>query len=160
MAKDCPRNGSCCWVDILLTSIRSKAAALFNPLDVPHMDQSDVPARIVAVLLSLRARPRARFLDRFFASGILDANSNITMDLPSATASSRCKCPTRRLKNPLFERKLRELHLMGDFNREVSQRLTGRIHNGRAARQASVALQPQLPGAKPGNDQGCSQRKP
>jgi hypothetical protein len=76
-------------------------------------------ARIVAFHPELaRHRRGARFLDRF-SQRILDANSNITMDLPSRYSLEPMQVPNATFEKPLFERKLQELRLMGDFNREV-----------------------------------------
>jgi len=41
------------------------------------------------------------------------------MDLPSRYSLEPMQVPNSTFEKPLFERKLQELHLMGDFNREV-----------------------------------------
>jgi len=53
-----------------------------------------------------------------FRSGLLDGGSNVTMDVPSATAWSDAST-NATFEKPLFERKLQELRLMGDFNKAV-----------------------------------------
>jgi predicted GH43/DUF377 family glycosyl hydrolase len=50
---------------------------------------------------------------------MLDADSNITMDLPSRYSIEPMQVPKATFEKPLFERKLQELRLMGDSNREV-----------------------------------------
>jgi predicted GH43/DUF377 family glycosyl hydrolase len=49
----------------------------------------------------------------------LDADSNISMDLPSRYSLEPTQVPNAKFEKPLFERKLQELRLMGDFNKEV-----------------------------------------
>ena len=60
-----------------------EAAALFNPSMVPHPDQSDVPPGSLRFILSLRATAEGHVSSIAFRSGILDANANIKMDLPT-----------------------------------------------------------------------------
>ena len=97
-----------------------EAAALFNPSMVPHPDQSDVPAGSLRFILSLRATAEGHVSSIAFRSGMLDAESNITMDLPSRYSIEPMQVPNSTFEKPLFERKLQELRLMGDFNREFS----------------------------------------
>ena len=96
-----------------------EAAALFNPSMVPHPDQSDVPPGSLRFILSLRATAEGHVSSIAFRSGVLDANSNITMDVPSRYSLEPMQVPNSTFEKPLFERKLQELRLMGDFNREV-----------------------------------------
>jgi len=121
-----------------------EAAALFNPSMVPHPDQSDVPQGSLRFILSLRATAEGHVSSIAFRSGLLDAAGNITMDVPSRYSLEPMQVPNSMFEKPLFERKLQELHLMGDFNRAV---LSGvpevftmeelRDSIGRAARQFS-----------------------
>src|ERR1051326_3681357 len=96
-----------------------EAAALFNPSMVPHLDQSDVPPGSLRFILSLRATAEGHVSSIAFRSGLLDADSNITMDLPSRYSLEPMQVPNATFEKPLFERKIQELRLMGDFNREV-----------------------------------------
>ena len=96
-----------------------EAAALFNPSMVPHPDHSDVPPGSLRFVLSLRATAEGHISSIAFRSGLLDANSNITMDVPSRYSLEPAQVPHSTFDKPLFERKLQELRLMGDFNREV-----------------------------------------
>lgn len=50
---------------------------------VPHLDQSDVPPGSLRFILSLRATAEGHVSSIAFRSGILDANANIKMDLPT-----------------------------------------------------------------------------
>lgn len=99
-----------------------EAAALFNPSMVSHPDQSNVPPGSLRFVLSLRATAEGHVSSIAFRSGLLDADSNITMDLPSRYSLEPMQVPSSTFEKKLFERKLQELRLMGDFNREV---LTG-----------------------------------
>jgi len=102
-----------------------EAAALFNPSMVPHPDQSGVAPGSLRFILSLRATAEGHVSSIAFRSGMLDANSNITMDVPSRFSLEPMQVPNSTFEKPLFERKLNELHLMGDFNREVLSGLSG-----------------------------------
>jgi predicted GH43/DUF377 family glycosyl hydrolase len=96
-----------------------EAAALFNPSMVPHPDQSDVPPGSLRFILSLRATAEGHVSSIAFRSGVLDTDANVTMDLPSRYSLEPMQVPNSTFEKPLFERKLRELCLLGDFNREV-----------------------------------------
>ena len=96
-----------------------EAAALFNPSMVPHADQSNVPPGSLRFVLSLRATAEGHVSSIVFRSGMLDENSVITMDVPSRYSLEPTQVPNSTFEKPLFERKLNELRLLGDFNREV-----------------------------------------
>jgi predicted GH43/DUF377 family glycosyl hydrolase len=96
-----------------------EAAALFNPSMVPHPDQSGVPPGSLRFALSLRATAEGHVSSIAFRSGIMDANANIAMDVPSRYSLEPMQVPNSTFEKTLFERKLGELRLMGDFNREV-----------------------------------------
>jgi predicted GH43/DUF377 family glycosyl hydrolase len=96
-----------------------EAAALFNPSMVPHLDQSNVPPGSLRFILSLRATAEGHVSSIAFRSGILDADSNVTMDLPSRYSLEPMQVPNSTFEKPLFQRKLEELRLMGTFNQEV-----------------------------------------
>jgi predicted GH43/DUF377 family glycosyl hydrolase len=96
-----------------------EAAALFNPSMAPHPDQSDVPAGSLRFILSLRATAEGHVSSIAFRSGMLDADCNIVMDVPSRYSLEPMQVPNATFEKALFERKLNELRLMGDFNREV-----------------------------------------
>src|ERR1017187_8991473 len=96
-----------------------EAAALFNPSIVPHPDQSGIPPGSLRFILSLRATAEGHISSIAFRSGVLDAESNVTMDVPSRYSIEPMQVPNFTYEKALFERKLRELRLMGDFNRDV-----------------------------------------
>ena len=123
-----------------------EAAALFNPSMVPHPDQSDVPPGSLRFILSLRATAEGHVSSIAFRSGILDADSNITMDVPSRYSLEPMQVPNSTFEKPLFERKLQELRLMGDFNREVLNGLPDAFTMEELRASVSRASK-QLPGA-------------
>ena len=96
-----------------------EAAALFNPSMVPHPDQSDVAPGSLRFILSLRATAEGHVSSIAFRSGILDPSGKIAMDVPSRFSLEPMQVPNSTYEKPLFERKLQELRLMGEFNREV-----------------------------------------
>jgi predicted GH43/DUF377 family glycosyl hydrolase len=96
-----------------------EGAALFNPSMVPHPDQSGVSPGSLRFILSLRATAEGHVSSIAFRSGLLDAGCKITVDLPSRYSIEPRQVPSAKFEKPLFERKLQELRLMGDFNSEV-----------------------------------------
>jgi predicted GH43/DUF377 family glycosyl hydrolase len=96
-----------------------EAAALFNPSMVPHPDQSGVAPGSLRFVLSLRATAEGHVSSIAFRSGVLDAGSNIAMDVPSRYSLEPEQVPDTTFDKALFERKLQELRLMGDFNQNV-----------------------------------------
>jgi len=100
-----------------------EAAALFNPAIVPHPDQSDLSPGSLRFILSLRATAEGHVSSITFRTGLLDANSNITIDTPTRYSLEPAQVPNAAYEKRLFERKLRELGLVGGFNRDVLQSL-------------------------------------
>jgi predicted GH43/DUF377 family glycosyl hydrolase len=96
-----------------------EAAALFNPSIVPHPDQSDLPPGALRFILSLRATAEGHISSITFRTGLLDANNNITIDTPARYSLEPVQVPNAIYEKRLFERKLQELSLLGDFNRQV-----------------------------------------
>jgi predicted GH43/DUF377 family glycosyl hydrolase len=96
-----------------------EAAALFNPSMVPHPDQSDVTPGSLRFILSLRATAEGHVSSIAFRSGVVDVSGDVAIDVPSRYSLEPMQVPNSTFERPLFERKLQELRLMGDFNREV-----------------------------------------
>jgi predicted GH43/DUF377 family glycosyl hydrolase len=96
-----------------------EAAALFNPSMVPHPDQSGVPPGSLRFIISLRATAEGHVSSIAFRSGLVDGDCNITIDTPSRYILEPAQMPNSAFEKPLFERKLQELRLMGEFNRQV-----------------------------------------
>ncbi len=100
-----------------------EAAALFNPSIVPHPDQSDLPPGSLRFILSLRATGEGHISSITFRTGFLDANGNITINAPTRYSIEPAQVPNTSYEKGLFDRKLHELGLAGDFSRQALQGL-------------------------------------
>ncbi len=100
-----------------------EAAALFNPSIVPHPDQSDLPPGSLRFILSLRATGEGHISSITFRTGFLGANGEITINEPTRYSLEPVQVPNAAYEKGLFERKLQELGLAGDFSRRVLQGL-------------------------------------
>jgi predicted GH43/DUF377 family glycosyl hydrolase len=100
-----------------------EAAALFNPSIVPHPDQSDLPAGGLRFILSLRATGEGHISSITFRTGLLGARGHISINDPTRYCLEPEQVPNAAYENSLFERKLQELGLVGDFSRQVLQEL-------------------------------------
>jgi predicted GH43/DUF377 family glycosyl hydrolase len=100
-----------------------EAAALFNPSIVPHPDQSELPPGSLRFILSLRATGEGHISSITFRTGVLDARSNIAINAPTRYCLEPEQVPNASYDKGLFERKLQELGLAGDFSRQVLQGL-------------------------------------
>ena len=100
-----------------------EAAALFNPSIVPHPDQSDLPPGSLRFILSLRATGEGHISSITFRTGYLDADGNITINVPTRYCLEPAQVPNTSYDKHLFDRKLRELGLASDFSRQVLQGL-------------------------------------
>ncbi|MBI3853123.1 MAG: glycoside hydrolase family 130 protein [Verrucomicrobia bacterium] len=100
-----------------------EAAALFNPSMVPHPDQSDLPPGSLRFVLSLRATGEGHISSVTFRTGFLDAKGDITINTPTRYSLEPDHAPNAAYEKKLFERKLQELGLTGDFSRHVLEQL-------------------------------------
>src|SRR5512141_359122 len=96
-----------------------EAAALFNPSIVPHPDQSDLPPGALRFILSLRATGEGHISSITFRTGVLDAAGQPTLNAPTRYCLEPEQVPNASYDNRVFERKLQELGLVGDFSRQV-----------------------------------------
>jgi predicted GH43/DUF377 family glycosyl hydrolase len=96
-----------------------EAAALFNPSIVAHPDQSDLPPGSLRFVLSLRATGEGHISSITFRTGVLDAANNITINPPTRYCLEPEQMPSESYEKEIFERKLQELGLIGDFSRQV-----------------------------------------
>lgn len=94
-----------------------EAAALFNPSMVPHPDQSDLAEGALRFVLSLRATGEGHMSSLTFRTGILDPRGGITLAPPTRYCLEPAQVPNASYEKRVFERKLRELGLAGDFTR-------------------------------------------
>src|SRR5207249_1644393 len=100
-----------------------EAAALFNPSVVPHPDQSDLPPGSLRFIVSLRATGEGHISSVTLRTGFLDAEGNILINTPTRYCLEPEQAPNASYEKKLFERKLGELGLAGDFTRQVLQNL-------------------------------------
>ncbi len=96
-----------------------EAAALFNPSMVPHPDQSNLAEGAQRFVLSLRATGEGHISSITFRAGVVDINGNVVIDAPTRYSLGPVHLSDASIEKPLFERKLRELNLVGAFSREV-----------------------------------------
>lgn len=96
-----------------------EAAALFNPSIVPHPDQSDLPRGALRFVLSLRATGEGHISSITFRTGVLGAKGAISIHPPTRYCLEPAQVPNASYENSVFERKLQELGLVGDFSRQV-----------------------------------------
>ena len=100
-----------------------EAAALFNPSIVLHPDQSELPEGSLRFILSLRATGEGHISSITFRTGFLHTGGEITVNEPTRNNLEPDQVPNAAYENGLFERKLQELGLAGDFSRQVLQKL-------------------------------------
>ena len=96
-----------------------EAAALFNPSIVPHLDQSRLAAGAQRFILSLRGTGEGHISSITFRTGVVDGQGSIVIDAPARFSVGAARVPNASIEKRLFERKLRELNLIGAFSREV-----------------------------------------
>ena len=96
-----------------------EAAALFNPSIVPHPDQSNVASGSLRFVLSLRATGEGHISSITFRTGVLDRQCNIQITEPTRYCVEPDQAPNASFEKKLFELKLRELALVGDFTRQT-----------------------------------------
>lgn len=100
-----------------------EAAALFNPSIVPHPDQSQLPPGSLRFILSLRATGEGHISSITFRTGFLGADGGITINAPTRYCLEPAQVPNAAYEKGLFERKIQELGLTGDFSRRVLEGL-------------------------------------
>jgi predicted GH43/DUF377 family glycosyl hydrolase len=96
-----------------------EAAALFNPSMVPHPDQTHLAPGSMRFILSLRGTGEGHISSILFRSGVVDSKGVVSIDEPSRYSVSPARVANAPIDKSLFERKLRQLKLVGAFSREV-----------------------------------------
>ena len=96
-----------------------EATALFNPSIVPHQDQSHLKSGSLRFILSLRGTGEGHVSSICFRSGVVDSKGIVSIDAPSRYSLGPARVANAPIEKSLFERKLRELELIGAFSREV-----------------------------------------
>lgn len=100
-----------------------EAAALFNPSIVPHPDQSGLAPGSLRFVLSLRATGEGHISSISFRTGVIDADCGVTISQPKQHSMEPEPEPNPLYEKQLFERKLQELGLDGDFGRQALEGL-------------------------------------
>jgi predicted GH43/DUF377 family glycosyl hydrolase len=133
-----------------------ESAALFNPSIVPHPDQTALPAGALRFILSLRATGEGHISSITFRAGVIYPDLRIEIAPPAGFLTEPRQIPNPQYAKPLFERKLSELGLTGDFARRVMNRLSESfaLEDLRAGLQAE---QFRLPDGMAPEDQNAAQ---
>ena len=133
-----------------------ESAALFNPSIVPHPDQTGLESGALRFVLSLRATGEGHISSITFRTGVIHPDRRIEVSPPAGFLTEPSQIPNPVYEKPLFERKLSELGLMGEFTRRVMRKLGESFALGdlRAGLQAE---QFRLPDGMSQEDQDASQ---
>ena len=133
-----------------------ESAALFNPSIVPHPDQAGLAAGALRFILSLRATGEGHISSITFRTGIIFRDQRIQVFPPTGFLTEPSQIPNPLYEKPLFERKLSELGLTGEFTRRVMKKLgeSFALEDLRAGLQAE---QFRLPDGMSQKDQDASQ---
>ena len=133
-----------------------ESAALFNPSIVPHPDQTDVPAGALRFILSLRATGEGHISSITFRTGVIHPDLQIEAFAPCGPLTEPRQIPNPVYEKALFERKLSELGLTGEFTRRIMHKLgeSFALHDLRAALQTEQFC---LPDGMSHEDQNASQ---
>ncbi|MGD0668366.1 MAG: glycoside hydrolase family 130 protein [Bryobacteraceae bacterium] len=133
-----------------------ESAALFNPSIVPHPDQAGLAAGALRFILSLRATGEGHISSIAFRTGIIYSDRRIEVFPPAGFLIEPRQIPNPVYEKPLFERKLSELGLTGEFTRRVMKKLreSFALEDLRAGLQAE---QFRLPDGMSQEDQDASQ---
>jgi predicted GH43/DUF377 family glycosyl hydrolase len=133
-----------------------ESAALFNPSIVPHTDQTGLPAGALRFILSLRATGEGHISSITFRTGVIHGDHRIEVFTPTGFLNEPRQIPNPEYEKPLFERKLSELGLTGEFRRRVMSKL-GESFSMEKLRAAIKAEQFRLPDGMTQEDQTASQ---
>jgi predicted GH43/DUF377 family glycosyl hydrolase len=106
-----------------LTEYSLEAAALFNPSIVPHPDQTGLPAGALRFILSLRATGEGHISSITFRTGIIHRGHRIEVCKPTGFLTEPRQIPNPVYEKALFERKLAELGLTGEFTYRVMNKI-------------------------------------
>jgi predicted GH43/DUF377 family glycosyl hydrolase len=96
-----------------------ESAALFNPSMVWHPDQSDLPEGSRRFILSLRATGEGHISSITFRTGLVDAETDISINPPTRFVTAPEMLPNPSYEKALFEKKLLELGLTNGFSEQI-----------------------------------------
>jgi predicted GH43/DUF377 family glycosyl hydrolase len=133
-----------------------EAAALFNPSMVPHPDQTGLPGGALRFILSLRATGEGHISSITFRTGVIHPDHSIEVSKPTGFLTEPRQIPNSVYEKGLFERKLVELGLTGDFSRRVIDQL-GECFTHDDLRASLQAEQFRLPDGMTQEDQNAAQ---
>jgi predicted GH43/DUF377 family glycosyl hydrolase len=121
-----------------------ESAALFNPSIVPDPDQSDLPSGALRFILSLRATGEGHISSITFRSGVIYGSGRIEILPPNGLLTEPRQIPNPRYEKALFQRKLSELGLAGEFTGRIMATLgdSFALEDLRASLKAERARQP------------------
>ncbi len=114
--------GSYCTSEYSLES-----AALFNPSIVPHPDQNNLPEGGLRFVMSLRAVGEGHISSITFRQGIIDSNSNITIEDSSHVVAAPHPVYNQIYQKDFFTEKLWEMGLENEYSNRVMHYLPGRF---------------------------------
>lgn len=117
-----------------------ESAALFNPSMIWHPDQSGVAAGSRRFIISLRATGEGHISSIVFRSGVIDEHAEIDLDETSRFVTTPATSPDESLDKALFERKLTELGLAGNFVSRVLNALEDQFTSGQLKEQIRISL--------------------
>ncbi len=133
-----------------------ESAALFNPSIVPHPDQAGLAPGALRFILSLRATGEGHISSITFRTGVIHPDQRIEVITPTGFLTEPRQIPNPLYEKPLFERKLCELGLTGEFTRRVMNKL-GESFALEDLRAGIQAEQFRLPDGMTQEDQNASQ---
>jgi len=117
-----------------------ECAALFNPSMIWHPDQSDLPDGDRRFIISLRATGEGHISSIVFRSGVIDADYGIQLDPTSRFVTTPDTRPDHSYEKALFQRKLVEIGLAGQFVERVLTPLDSQFSFGELREQIRVSL--------------------
>jgi predicted GH43/DUF377 family glycosyl hydrolase len=100
-----------------------ESAALFNPSIVPHPDQSNLAPGALRFILSLRATGEGHISSITFRIGVIHPDHRIEVFKPAGFLNEPQQVPNAAYEKALFERKLAELGLTGEFSSQLMGKL-------------------------------------
>ena len=100
-----------------------ESAALFNPSIVPQPNQSNLQPGALRFILSLRATGEGHISSITFRTGVIHPDHRIEVSKPAGFLSEPQQVPNVAYEKPLFERKLAELGLTGEFTSQLMSKL-------------------------------------
>ncbi|MGJ5818095.1 glycoside hydrolase family 130 protein [Paludibaculum fermentans] len=133
-----------------------ESAALFNPSIVRHPDQSGLPDGALRFVLSLRATGEGHVSSITFRTGIVHPDKRIEVQTPTGFLTEPRQISNPAYDKPLFERKLAELNLNGEFTRRIMNKLAPSF-TLEELRAALKAEQFRLPDGMTQKDQAAAQ---